>query len=294
MYPLFFLGVFKMKRVYKIFGDVFFYILGGFIYSVAVTMLISPNEISPGGFTGIATLTNYLFGLPSGAVLFVLNIPVLIMGFISFGGIFIFKTAAATVIMSLTLEVCEAFLPVFKVDKILACVFGGIMMGLGMSIIMLKGATTGGVDIIAKFINRRFPHLTVGRLILFADAAVVLIATLVYKNVESALYSVISLFASSKVVDIMLYGSDKAKIIYIITNKAKEISKEIISVVRRGVTEISVVGSFTGEQKKMLMCTVRRQEVSYVIKVAKNEDGNAFIVVGEAGEVFGQGFKRIN
>ena len=278
------------KKVYKIFGDILVYILGGFIYSAAVTMLISPNEISPGGFTGIATVLQYLFGLPTGAMLFALNIPVLIMGFISFGGIFIFKTAAATVIMSLTLEICEAVLPVFKVDKILACVFGGILMGLGLSLIMLKGATSGGVDIIAKFINRRYPHLTVGRLILFSDALVVAI---VYKNIESALYSVVSLYASSKIVDVMLYGSDKGKIIYIITNKAKEISNEIIAVLQRGVTEINVVGSFTGKERKMLMCTVRRQEVSLVLNITRNLDNDSFIVVGEAGEIFGQGFKKI-
>lgn len=281
------------KKVYKIFGDILVYILGGFIYSAAVTMLISPNEISPGGFTGIATVLQYLFGLPTGAMLFALNIPVLIMGFISFGGIFIFKTAAATVIMSLTLEICEAILPVFKVDKILVCVFGGILMGLGLSLIMLKGATSGGVDIIAKFINRRYPHLTVGRLILFSDALVVAVTAIVYKNIESALYSVVSLYASSKIVDVMLYGSDKGKIIYIITNKAKEISNEIISVLQRGVTEINVVGSFTGKERKMLMCTVRRQEVSLVLNITRNLDNDSFIVVGEAGEIFGQGFKKI-
>lgn len=281
------------KKVYKFFEDILVYILGGFIYSAAVTMLISPNEISPGGFTGIATVLQYLFGLPTGAMLFALNIPVLIMGFISFGGIFIFKTAAATVIMSLTLEICEAVLPVFKVDEILACVFGGILMGLGLSLIMLKGATSGGVDIIAKFINRRYPHLTVGRLILFSDALVVAVTAIVYKNIESALYSVVSLYASSKIVDVMLYGSDKGKIIYIITNKAKEISNEIISVLQRGVTEINVVGSFTGKERKMLMCTVRRQEVSLVLNITRNLDNDSFIVVGEAGEIFGQGFKKI-
>lgn len=166
-------------------------------------------------------------------------------------------------------------------------------MGLGLSLIMLKGATSGGVDIIAKFINRRYPHLTVGRLILFSDALVVAVTAIVYKNIESALYSVVSLYASSKIVDVMLYGSDKGKIIYIITNKAKEISNEIIAVLQRGVTEINVVGSFTGKQRKMLMCTVRRQEVSLVLNITRNLDNDSFIVVGEAGEIFGQGFKKI-
>ncbi|MBQ3816650.1 MAG: YitT family protein, partial [Clostridia bacterium] len=221
------------------------------------------------------------------------NIPVIIIGFVSFGSIFIFKTAIATAILSLSLQISEIILPVFKIDRILACVFGGILMGLGLSMFMLRGATSGGVDIIAKFINRKYPHITVGRIILFFDAAVVALTALVYRNLESALYSVITLYASSKIVDVMLYGSDKGKIIYIVTDKANEISKEIISAVKRGVTQISVVGGYTGEARKMLMCTVRRHEVSYVFNIIKTLDSEAFIVVGEAGEIFGQGFKKI-
>lgn len=279
------------KKLFSFITDIAFYIVGCGIYSIAVTMFISPNEISPGGLTGIATVLNYLFMLPTGIVLFLLNIPILILGFIKFGGIFITKTAIATTIISFMLEITENLLPEFKIDLILAAVFGGILMGLGLSIVMLRGATTGGVDIIAKVINRKFRHFTVGRLILMSDAAVVMIAALAYGNVQSALYSVISLYASSRIMDVMLYGADKGKIVYIITDSAKEISDAVMTEVRRGVTVMNVVGGYTGSDKKMLMCVLRRHEVSAVYRIVGENDSNAFIVVGEAGEIFGQGFK---
>ena len=271
--------------------DLLVYILGGIIYSVAVLLFLSANEISPGGITGIATVLNYLFMLPIGTVMFLLNIPILIIGFMKLGGVFILKTTVATVIISIILDVVEAFLPAVKVDPILAAVFGGLLMGLGVSMFMLRGATTGGVDIIAKLINRRFPHITVGRLMLLSDAVVVALSAFAYKNVESALYSVIALYASSRVIDMMLYGADKGKIVYIITEKSAEMSREIMSLVKRGITVIGVTGAYTGRRLDMLMCTVRRNEVSAVCRLARENDRGAFIVIAEAGEIFGEGFK---
>lgn len=280
------------KRILNVIYDIIFYILGGIIYSAAVLAFLSENEISPGGLTGIATMLNYLFALPVGTVVFILNIPLLIIGFIKLGGVFILKTAAATVTVSAILDICESFLPVFKIDPLLAAVFGGILMGLGISLFMLRGATTGGVDIIAKLINRRFPHLTVGRLMLLADAVVVGASCLVYKNIESALYSVVAIYASSRIMDAMLYGADKGKIIFIITGEASAMSEAIMSLVGRGITIINVTGAYTGAGRKMLMCTVRRNEVSAVCALAREYDKNAFIVVGEAGEILGEGFKQ--
>lgn len=271
--------------------DLLVYIAGGIIYSVAVLLFLSGNEISPGGLTGIATVLNYLFMLPIGTVMFLLNIPILIVGFMKLGGVFILKTTVATVIISIILDIIESFLPAVAVDPILAAVFGGLLMGLGISMFMLRGATTGGVDIIAKLINRRFPHMMVGRLMLLSDAVVVALSAFAYKNVESALYSVIALYASSRVIDMMLYGADKGKIVYIITEKSAEMSGEIMSLVKRGITVIGVTGAYTGRRLNMLMCTVRRNEVSAVCRLARENDAGAFIVIAEAGEILGEGFK---
>ncbi|MGI6279520.1 MAG: YitT family protein [Acutalibacteraceae bacterium] len=271
--------------------NIIWYAVGSFIYAVAVTMLISPNEISPGGFTGIATVLYFLFNLPTGAVLFVLNVPVLIIGYIKFGGKFIINTAVVTALLSIMITLTESFLPQLEVDQILASIFGGGLMGLGASLIMLKGATTGGVDIVAKLIQKRFRHFTMGRIILIMDAIVIAFAVFAYKNVESALYSMISMFAFSKIMDTILYGGDKGKVVYVITSKPDEICREIFARLSRGVTVLDAKGGYTGRDYKMLMCTLRVHEVSNLYSIIDEFDKKAFITVTEAGEIIGEGFK---
>jgi len=166
-------------------------------------------------------------------------------------------------------------------------------MGLGISLIMLRGATTGGVDIIAKLINKRFRHFTVGKIILIIDAAVITLASIVYRNFESALYSVLSMYVSSFVMDTVLYGADKGKLIYIITSYPDEVCKDITTLLSRGITKLPAKGGFTGAERTLLLCTVRRYEVSAVYDVINKYDKNAFIVVSDAGEIIGEGFKLL-
>lgn len=281
-------------KIFSVLKDFFFITLGSFIYSSAVSMLISANRLSAGGFTGISTLVNHVFGLPSGFVLLVLNVPVLIAGFLKLGAKFIARTAAATVIVSVALDITNRHLPSLFTDKILAGVFGGILMGLGLSLVMLRGATTGGVDIIAKLINKKLRHLTVGRLLLIMDAVVISLAAFVYRDIESALYSIIALYASATVMDTVLYGGDKGKLLHIISSYPNEICKEITQTLERGVTRIDATGGFTGQRRTMLMCTLRRHEVSAVYAIIEQIDPDAFIVVSDAGEILGEGFKRFD
>lgn len=281
------------RKILSIAADLFFYIIGSFIYASAVTVFISANEISPGGFTGVSTLMNYLLNIPTGLVLLFLNIPVIIIGFVKLGGIFIVKTSVVTVIVSLCLEITEAVFPAMKFDRILAALFGGIIMGAGLGLILLRGATTGGVDIIAKLVNRRLRHLTVGRLILLMDGVVILLAAAVYRDIESALYSAVTMYMSSHFMDIILYGADKGRIVYAVTSKPKEISDGIARDIQRGVTHIGVKGGYTGEDRIMLMCTVRVGEVAQVYSIINRHDPTAFIVVSDAGEIIGEGFKNM-
>ncbi len=272
--------------------DFLFFIFGSATYSVAVLTFLSPNEISPGGVTGIAIVLNYLFSLPIGLTVFIINIPILIIGFFKFGKAFILKTAVATACVSVIIDIFELFLPVLKIDLILASVFGGSLIGLGISVIMLRGSTTGGVDIIAKLINERFPYLSVGKIMLFIDASIIALTAIVYKNAQSALYSIVTLYASAKVMDLMLYGADKGKIVYIISEHIQDIVYDILHVINRGVTIIDVTGGYKQEQKQMIMCTVRRNEVHTIFKSVRKHDDKAFIVVAEAGEIHGKGFRK--
>lgn len=272
--------------------DFLFFLFGSAVYSVAVLTFLSPNEISPGGVTGIAIVLNYLFSLPLGLTVFIINIPILVTGFFKFGKAFILKTALATACVSVVIDVFELFLPTLKIDLILASVFGGSLIGLGISIIMLRGSTTGGVDIIAKIINERFPYLSVGKIMLFIDAVIIALSAIVYKNAQSAMYSIVTLYASSKIMDLMLYGADKGKIVYIISDHIQDIVYDILHVINRGVTIIDITGGYKQEKKQMIMCTVRRNEVHTVYKSVKNRDSKAFVVVAEAGEIYGEGFRK--
>ncbi len=281
-----------MNKKYKLFIDILFFIVGTFIYSVAVNMFLSPNGISPGGFTGVAAVVNHITGIPTGTMLFAFNIPVLIIGYKKMGGNFLIKTSFVTVLLSTVLDITVGFLPPFLTDGILASMFGGILLGLGLSLILLRGATTGGIDIVAKLINRRLRHLSVGKIILMADAVVIVLNAVVYKNAESALYSVIAMYAATRMMDILLYGSDKGKVIYIITAVPDLICEKIGKNVSRGVTKLQACGGYTGKCFTMLMCAVRIHEAAAVHDIVRECDKNAFIVVSDAGEIIGEGFKE--
>ena len=279
------------KSTSKIIFDIFYFIVGTGIYSVAVNVFLSPNQISPGGFTGVAAVVNHLTKIPTGTMLFIFNIPILVLGYIKMGGIFILKTSFVTALVSLGLDIIDKILPPLKTDGTLASMFGGILMGLGFSLILLRGATTGGIDIIAKLINKKHRHLSVGKIILMADGVVIVLNALVYRNAESALYSVVAMYAATRMIDILLYGADKGKIIYIITNAPDDICRAITATIGRGVTKISVVGGYTGECREMLMCVLRVHEVAAVHDVVTKKDPRAFVVVSDAGEIIGEGFK---
>ena len=280
-----------MKKTSRYIIDIFIYVLGTALSATGINFFLSANEISPGGIAGISTALNFMWGIPSGFILFTLNVPILIIGYKKLGA-FILKTAFASTLFSVFLDISQELLPVIIMDKILASVFGGITLGLGMSLVILRGATTGGVDIIAKLINIRFSHMSIGRIILLFDGIVIVFASLADKNIQSALYSVIAMYASTKIIDIMIYGSDKGKIVYAVTKEYKNVSKAINDRLERGATLLKASGSYTGEERIVLMCTVRRHETAMICSIIREFDKNAFVVICDAGEILGEGFKK--
>lgn len=281
------------KRIQTVLFDLVCYFVGAFIFSAAVNMFIYPNEISPGGLTGVAAVFEYILLVPMSVSVLVLNIPILVLGFIKFGGGFILRTSVATVFVSLNLSLTEKLLPVFNIDKILAAIFGGILMGVGISLVMLRGATTGGIDIIAKLINNRFRHISVGKIILSVDAVVIILASLAYRNFESALYSVVAMYSASQILDLIVYGTDKGKLIYIITDEPKSICREINVKLKRGVTALKGFGGYTRKEKEVLLCSVRKYEITAVYDIIRTFDPAAFVIVSDAAEITGQGFRKM-
>ena len=272
--------------------DILFYIVGCCIYSAGVIIFSDANEISPGGVTGIAIILNHLIGLPTGMLVLIINIPLLIAGFLVFGKRFIVNTTVATVVLSLSLDAMALVVSPYKTDGILAAIFGGIMMGAGLSLVFMRGATTGGTDIAAKLINHRFPFVSMGRIIMLVDFVVVAITAVYFKNLQSGLYYVVLLYASSRVFDSLLYGFDRGKLMHIITTHPDEVSDAVFEQLGRGVTKINAEGAYTGEARPLLLCAVRPSEVSALQKIIKTVDPSAFVVISDAGEILGEGFKK--
>lgn len=281
-----------VKNSLRAVGDVLYILLGSALYSVGVMCFLTPSEISPGGLTGISTILSEVALLSTGVWVLILNIPLVILGFRKFGGKFVRKTAMATLINAVLLDALGAILPAYSGDKLLAAVFGGLFSGAGLALVMLRGATTGGIDIAAKLINLKHPHLSIGRLMLTIDAGIVVLAALFYRNAETAMYSAVALFASSTVMDNLLYGADKGKLVLIVTTQPRPVADGIFRSAKRGVTVMDTHGGYTGERRTMLLCAARRQEVTAVLTAVRDSDPRAFVVVAEAGQILGEGFEK--
>ena len=278
------------KGYYRV-VDFLFWCAGSALYAVAVDCFTSPNNIAPGGVTGISTLLNYLFGLPIGVMILIINIPILAAAYKVFGWRFIIRTVIGTALSSVFIDLGALFLPAYKGDTLLAALFGGAFSGIGLGLVFLRGATTGGTDVIGRLLKRRFPHVSLGSFILIADASVMVMAGIVYGSIESMLYTAIVFFVSSKAIDYVVYGAGRSTMLLVVTKMGDIIPHKIISEVGRGVTVMPVTGAYTGEEKKMLLTVARPNEVAKINRIVKQTDPEAFVIVTEAGEVLGNGFK---
>lgn len=271
--------------------DLLFFLAGSFLFAASVNMFTSPNQIAPGGFTGISTLVNHLTDLPIGAVMFVLNIPLFVLAFRMFGKDFILKTFIATFLVSAVIDILANVYPVYQGDRLMAAIFGGVCSGGGIALILFRGATSGGTDILAKLLRIKWPHVSMGTVIMVSDLIVVAVSGIVYKNLESSLYAFITTFIASRTIDYVLYGRGYGKMLIIFTDNPKDVSGAITEQMGRGVTILDATGAYTGNKKYMLVCAVRTNEIAKVSKLIKKHDENPFIIVTEAGEIFGEGFK---
>ena len=245
--------------------DYLFFLAGSALYAFGFAYFIEPNNISPGGLTGIAAIINYLLYLPTGAVLFCLNIPLLILGFKKMGSNFVIKTLFVTAVTSVLIDLFAAVLPDFKGERLLAAIFGGALSGFGLSLVMLRGATTGGIDIIAVILKQKFPYLGIGRLVLILDSIVITLAAVCYREIESALFAVVAIFISGNLLDAMLYGSDKGRLVFIVTNKGREVAKAIFNEINRGVTILPSYGAYENKNNQTLICALKVNEVDNAI-----------------------------
>ncbi len=285
------------KRIVDFLIDNVFFLIGCISYSAGVTIFAVPNNLAQSGMTGVAIILNYLIHTPIGITNFVLNVPLFIMAWIFIGKKFTIKTLYVTTMLSVIMDVMTSFInkgyiPAYdNGDKLLACIFCGALSGFGLSFAFLRNSTTGGTDIIMRLLKLLMPQYSMGRLTMVLDAIVVIAAAIVFKSAESALYAAILIFICSQVVDFIMYGASNGKILLVFTEKAHEVSDAVTSKMNRGISIVPVEGGYTGEKKSMLICVLRSSEVAKARKIIKGVDPNTFIVITEAREILGEGFK---
>ena len=271
----------------------FFMILGCFSYSLSLQMFLIPNEIVGGGVSGAASLINILTGLPTGLFIVLINLPILFFGFRLMGWKFILRCFITTATLGLTTELLAIFVKSLTDNKILAAAYGGILQGVGIGIFIKYETSSGGTELLGRITNHIVPLGSIATHVAIFDALVVIIGAIALQNPENILYALILIFVSAKVSDLLVLGLNKAKLCYIITTKAEEISDFLISHSPRGVTLINGVGMYSKQPKGVLLTCVKYTQIAMLKASIKQLDENAFVIVTDANEVYGKGFKHI-
>ncbi len=273
-------------------ADVIYDLVGSGLYMVGVSTFTAPNNIAPGGVTGLATIANSLWGVPIGTVTFAVNIPLLFLALKMWGKVLTLKTLKSVAIMSAVIDILSVYMPRYEGDALLAAVFGGLCIGAGLGAIFSRESTTGGTDIVAGYIQERLPHIQIGKVILLIDALVLALAAVAYKNIETFLYGVVAIFVTTKIMDAIIYGVDTGKVAFIISEKKEEIAAEVLKSMDRGCTFLEAKGAYSEKDRDVLMCAVKKRQFPQLKKIAYELDESAFLIVVNADEILGYGFKE--
>lgn len=280
----------KDNKVIKTIVKVIKVILATCLYSAGVALFLDPNNLAPGGVTGVSILLNRLIHIETGTLILVLNIPLLLIAWKKFGLRFVAGTLSALVLISLFTNIFEKFEPI-TTDMLLAAVAGGICIAVGLGMVLKSGLTTGGTDIVVRLLRLKHPHMKTGSLFLIVDLIVISGSLFVFRDFEKAMYAVIALMITSWVLDLVLYGKDEAKLIYIISDEPDRIAKQFMEELDMGVTYLEGTGAYTDKKKKIIMCVVKKRIAPKVEEVVKLVDPNAFMIITSASEIFGEGYK---
>lgn len=270
--------------------DISLITVGAFIYAFGVNYFFVANKLADGGLAGISVILHYLFNFNISITYLILNIPLIIMGYKLIGGQFILKTFYGTAMTSLAFRVFQNYLGVME-DKLIASIFGGLIIGIGLGTIFVGGGSSGGSDILVKILNKYF-DIPIGKAFLALDFLVLSALGLLFGK-DIFMYTLVGLFISTKAIDFIQDGFDTAKAVIIISDESEKIKDEIMKETGRGVTILNARGGYTNDTKNVLYCIVGRYEVTLVKRIVKNIDRKAFMSISEVSEVLGEGFKDI-
>ena len=266
-------------------------LLGTLIGGAAYPLFLTPNQIAPGGITGVAMILNHLLQWPVGTVSLVLNVPLFLIGYRTMGRIFAFRSLVATILFSVFIDILP--LHPLTYDPLLGTLYGGVLLGIGLGLIMRGGATTGGSDMIARIVHKRFQFISTGSLLFAIDCAVVTAAGFLIGTTE-ALYALINIFLTAKVMDVIIVGFSSNKACFVISGRWQEISERIMREMSRGVTQLTARGAWTGTERPTLLCVISRSEITAFKRILREEDENAFVIIIEAHEAIGDGFTMLS
>ena len=270
--------------------------VGAFIYAFGIAVFLDPNHLAPGGVSGISIILNSFIPIGTGIWIFVINIPLMILGLIVFKFSFLMGTLYATAFSSAIIEVIARVFPHLIPDMhdhlVIAAVAGGALVALGIGLVFRGGGSTGGFDIVVKLLRRKFRHMKTGVLYLALDMTVITLSAIAFHDILVALYAVVTVFTNSTVLDMVLYGKDNAKMVYIITDAPEAVSDRLMKEVETGVTLLHGEGAYTKKNKKVLMCVLHDQQYPMLRDIVKQEDKHAFLIVTKATEIFGEGYKN--
>lgn len=279
------------QKIKNIVIDMLGTIIGSAIMALGISLFLLSNQLSSGGFSGIATITYYLLKIPMGAMILALNIPLFIFAGYKMGKDFFIKAIVGTSSLSFFIDVFDKYPPI-TTDRFLACIYGGIIIGIGTAIILKVNSSTGGTELIINIIKNYNPHIRVSQYLTIIDMVVIGFNVIFFKEIEIGLYSIIAIYLYGKLVDIIFEGVNYTKLLFIISDKNEEIAQVIGNEAQRGVTSLYGKGMYSQKEKLVLICAASRGDISKIKTIAKKIDERCFIIVANAREVLGKGFKE--
>ena len=281
----------EKDNIKKIIIEIIGTIVGSFVMATGVALFLLPNQLSSGGVSGIATIIYYLLKIPMGTTILAINAPLFLFAVFKIGKSFFVKSLIGTISLSVFIDILDKFTPLTD-DRFLACIYGGIIIGLGTAIILKVNASTGGSDLVSYIAKEYRPTISMSRAIIFLDIAIVGLNVIFFREIEIGLYSAIAIYLMGKIIDIVFEGIYFTKLKLIISDKNEEIAKQIGDKIKRGTTGIFGKGMYTGNDKLVLLCAATRGDIERIKMTARKIDQKSFIIIINSREVVGLGFKK--
>ena len=279
------------KQTKELMWDVLADIAGGLFYALGIYTFAKTANFAPGGLSGLALITHHLWGLPIGIMTLVFNIPVILLSFRLLGKRFLFKSLRSMIVCTLFVDfLLPAVSPPYTGSPLLAALYSGIFLGAGLAVLYMRGSSSGGTDFLTMSVKVLRPHMSLGAVTMIIDLIIILMGWPVFGNIDSVLYGIVATGVTSIVVDKIMYGVGAGKLIIIISDHGQEVADKIANAIDRGSTLIRAIGTYTGSERQVLLCACNKSQAFKVRSAAHEVDENAFVMITETSEVYGEGF----